>query len=50
MKHWPQAIWNGMTTRSPAARSLTPSPTSSTMPIGSCPRMSPSSMKGPITS
>ena len=46
MKHVPQAIWNGTTTRSPAARSVTAAPTSSTMPIGSCPRMSPSVMNG----
>ena len=50
MKQWPQAIWNGITTRSPGARLLTPLPTSSTMPIGSWPSTSPSPMNGPITS
>ncbi|CAO0830103.1 hypothetical protein SMICM17S_01412 [Streptomyces microflavus] len=39
----PQAIWNGTTTRSPALRSGTPGPTSSTIPMGSWPRMSPGS-------
>ncbi len=46
----PQAIWNGTTTRSPAWRSGTAAPTSSTMPIGSWPRMSPGVMNGVSTS
>lgn len=46
----PQAIWNGTTTRSPAWRSGTPAPTSSTMPMGSWPRMSPGVMNGVSTS
>src|SRR5256885_8253684 len=41
---------NGMTTRSPLRRLLIAGPTSSTMPIGSWPRMSPSVMNGPSTS
>src|SRR2546430_10602263 len=41
---------NGMTTRSPVRRLVIAGPTSSTMPIGSWPRMSPSVMKGPSTS
>src|SRR3954454_9964812 len=41
---------NGITTRSPGLICVTSEPTSSTMPIGSCPRMSPSSMYGPSTS
>jgi hypothetical protein len=50
MKQEPQEIWNGMTTRSPGFRFVTPGPTSSTMPIGSCPRISPASRKPIITS
>ncbi|MEY9484877.1 hypothetical protein RKD26_000671 [Streptomyces calvus] len=46
----PQAIWNGTTTRSPTWRSGTAAPTSSTIPIGSCPRMSPGVMNGVRTS
>ena len=45
-----EEIWNGMTTRSPTFRSPVCPPTSSTMPIGSWPRMSPASMNGPRTS
>src|SRR5439155_905701 len=41
---------NGTTTRSPSRRFVIAGPTSSTMPIGSCPRMSPSVMNGPSTS
>jgi hypothetical protein len=41
---------NGMTTRSPGLMWVTSAPTSSTMPIGSCPRMSPGSMYIPRTS
>src|SRR5215212_8665649 len=41
---------NGITTRSPLAIWLTSEPISSTIPIGSWPRMSPSSMNGPRTS
>jgi len=40
----------GITTRSPGVSWEIPLPTSSTIPIGSCPRMSPSSRKGPSTS
>ena len=43
----PQEMLNGITTRSPALMWLTSAPTSSTMPIGSWPRMSPSSMNAP---
>jgi hypothetical protein len=50
MKQCPHEIWNGMTTRSPGERSVTSGPTSSTTPIGSWPRMSPSSMNGSRTS
>jgi hypothetical protein len=50
MKQCPHEIWNGMTTRSPGARFVTALPTSSTIPIGSWPRMSPSPMNGPRTS
>jgi len=46
----PQEMFNGMTTRSPALMCVTSLPTASTMPIGSWPRMSPSSMYGPRTS
>jgi hypothetical protein len=47
MKQLPHATWKGMTTRSPGESSVTPEPTSSTMPIDSCPRIEPSSMSGP---
>jgi hypothetical protein len=50
MKQLPQAMLNGITTRSPRRMPVTAAPTSSTMPIGSWPRMSPSPMKGPSTS
>src|SRR3954452_16869021 len=50
MKHDPHEMLNGITTRSPGLICVTSEPTSSTMPIGSCPRMSPSSMYGPSTS
>ena len=50
MKHEPQEMLNGITTRSPLAMWVTSEPTSSTMPIGSWPRMSPSPMNGPRTS
>src|SRR5215204_2735946 len=46
MKQSPQEMLNGITTRSPGLICFTSEPTSSTMPIGSCPRMSPSSMNG----
>src|SRR5689334_1593346 len=36
-KHSPQAMVKGTTTRSPALRLVTPDPTSTTTPIGSCP-------------
>src|SRR3954452_4445091 len=39
-----------MTTRSPGLQLVTSGPTSSTIPIGSWPRVSPSPMNGPITS
>ena len=41
---------NGTTTRSPGLSRVTPGPTSSTMPIGSCPRTSPGFRYGPSTS
>ena len=50
MKQCPQQIWKGITTRSPTFRSPASGPTSSTMPIGSWPRMSPSPMNGPRVS
>src|SRR5215210_3106580 len=50
MKQLPHDIWNGITTRSPGLISVTSLPTSSTMPIGSWPSTSPSSMNGPMTS
>ena len=50
MKQWPQEIWNGITTRSPTASRDTSEPTSSTIPIGSCPRMSPACMNAPRVS
>ena len=50
MKQWPQEIWNGITTRSPTASRDTFEPTSSTTPIGSCPRMSPAFMNAPRVS
>src|SRR6476659_2183939 len=50
MKHEPHEIWNGITTRSPALRLVTSLPTSSTMPMGSWPRMLPSPMNGPRVS
>src|SRR4051794_13866151 len=45
-QHVPQEMVNGTTTRSPTLRFLTPLPTSATIPIGSCPRISPSFMGG----
>src|SRR3954464_4539734 len=47
-KQLPQPIGNGTTTRSPTFNLLlsTSGPTSSTIPIGSCPRMSPGFMNG----
>ncbi len=51
MKQPPHETWNGITTRSPAFRFVTSLPTSSTIPIGSCPRMSPGGvMNAPSTS
>ena len=41
---------NGITTRSPGLMCVTSGPTSSTIPIGSCPRMSPGARNGPRTS
>src|SRR5687768_5112488 len=49
MKHAPQEMLNGITTRSPGLMCSTAGPTSSTMPIGSWPRTSPSSRNGPRT-
>ena len=46
----PQEMLNGITTRSPGRMWVTSGPTSSTMPIGSWPRMSPLSMYMPSTS
>src|SRR3954451_36147 len=45
-QHDPQQMVNGMTTRSPFLRFLTSLPTSSTMPIGSWPMMSPDFIVG----
>ena len=42
----PQEMVNGTTTRSPFFKLVTPEPTSSTIPMGSWPRMSPFSMVG----
>src|SRR5207302_1739212 len=42
----PHAIVNGTTTRSPRRRFVTRCPVSSTVPMNSCPRMSPSSIVG----
>ena len=50
MKQCPQETLNGITTRSPALMWVTAEPTSSTMPIGSWPMMSPLSMNGVSTS
>ena len=50
MQQCPQEMLNGITTRSPGLMCVTSAPTSSTMPIGSWPRMSPGSMNGPSTS
>src|SRR3954453_260513 len=44
MKHEPQHTLNGTTTRSPTCRLVTALPTSSTIPIGSCPTRRPASM------
>ena len=46
----PQEMLNGTTTRSPGLIWLTCGPTSSTMPIGSCPMMSPGVRYIPSTS
>ena len=46
MQQCPHEMLNGTTTRSPGAMPVTSAPTSSTMPIGSCPRMSPASRNG----
>ena len=45
-KHDPQEMVNGTTTRSPFFSLVTLLPTSTTTPIGSCPRTSPFSMPG----
>src|SRR5579871_5440358 len=45
-QHLPQEIVKGTTTRSPFLSLVTPLPTSSTMPIGSCPSTSPACMVG----
>src|SRR4051812_8707145 len=50
MKQCPQQMLNGITTRSPAVRSLTSLPISSTTPMASWPRMSPGLMNAPSTS
>ncbi len=49
MKQVPQETLNGTTTRSPTASSVTSDPTSAITPIGSWPRMSPTSRNGPST-
>src|SRR5919204_3220088 len=46
-EHAPQAMLNGITTRSPGAMCFTSAPTSSTSPIGSWPTTSPSFMNCP---
>jgi hypothetical protein len=43
-KHWPQAMTNGTTTRSPFLSFVTALPTSTTIPIGSWPSTSPFSI------
>ncbi len=45
-KHAPQEMLNGTTTRSPRRSAVTPAPASSTMPMNSWPRMSPSFIAG----
>src|SRR3954447_14843869 len=50
MKQCPQEMLNGITTRSPTLRSPACIPTSSTMPIASCPSTSPGVMNAPRTS
>jgi hypothetical protein len=50
MKQCPQEMLKGTTTRSPGLMCSTSEPTSSTIPIGSWPRMSPGFMNGPMTS
>ena len=47
MQQCPQEMLKGITTRSPGAMCVTADPTASTMPMGSWPRMSPSSRNGP---
>ena len=50
MVQCPQEMVKGTTTRSPGRTPVTSAPTSSTMPIGSWPMMSPAVMNGPSTS
>jgi hypothetical protein len=45
-QHCPQAMVNGTTIRSPFLKFRTALPTSTTSPIGSCPRMSPGFIAG----
>ena len=47
-KHSPQEMVKGTTTRSPTCSSVTSGPTSSTIPMNSWPRMSPSFMPGTL--
>ena len=50
MKQWPQAMLNGITTRSPSRRFVTSAPASTTTPIGSWPNTSPSRMNAAMAS
>ena len=50
IQHEPQEMLNGTTTRSPGFTCETSEPTSSTIPIGSCPSTSPRARNGPSTS
>src|SRR4051794_21237580 len=45
-QQFPQEIGNGTTTRSPFRTLVTAEPTSTTSPMNSCPRISPSRMVG----
>jgi hypothetical protein len=50
IQQWPQEMLKGITTRSPGLMWVTCGPTSSTIPIGSWPMMSPGVMYMPSTS
>ena len=49
IQHEPQEMLKGTTTRSPGRMCVTPAPTSSTIPMGSCPSTSPASRNAPST-